>query len=140
MTTWQKIGIGIAAFVAFVGLLLAVVFWATSGASKTLDDFFHAVGRDDYPAAHTFVSEELRRSTTPGDLRGFMESNGIVNVTNTSWSSRSVSGNLATFEGSVTTASGAEIPTKVELVKEAEVWRIHSFDIKAPGFKAAPEP
>ncbi|WP_128892602.1 hypothetical protein [Erythrobacter sp. HKB08] len=124
MKTWHKVVLGIGAGIAVIALLVGAIFWATSGVTDAADEFFAAAGEGDYEAAHALTSKDLQRTLSAEGLQQYLERNGLDEVTDTSWSSRSIENDIGTVEGSVTTASGAKIPITLSLVKEGEDWRI----------------
>jgi hypothetical protein len=128
MKTWQKVSIGVVVALALLGGVIAAVFWATSGPVKAADAFFAATGRGDFAAAHAQASKGLKASTDPAALERFLRDGGVGPITETSWSSRSISGDVARLEGTLTTASGQTLPVTVELVKEGDVWRVNFIE------------
>ncbi len=133
MKVWQAIGCGVVCLVAFIGMIVGVVFYATSGISDTADGFFAAVADGEYEAAQEFTSQRLRETTSPDDLKEFVEIHRIGNVTDTTWSSRSIENSTGELSGTVETQSGAVIPMTILFVSEGDEWRIDGFDINAPG-------
>ncbi len=137
MTTWQKIAIGIGLFAVFVGLIFGIVSFATSGASETIDEFLAAASKGDYAAAHALTAEQMQASTLPKALERFIKGNGLDKVSETSWSSRSVSGDAASFEGTLTTRTGGKVPVTIGLVKENGAWRILGIDATGTGLQGS---
>ncbi len=133
MKTWQKVAIGFGVFVAFMGIVFGLVVFATSGASDTIDEFLAAVRKGDYAAAHALTAEQMQAATPLDALERFAKANGFDKVTESSWSSRSMTGDQATFEGMLTTGTGGKLPVKFELVRENDAWRILSVDVSSAG-------
>ncbi len=125
MKTWHKIALGVA--VAIVALV-ALVFYATSGVTDAGNRFFQATREGDYEAAYALTSQEIQRNNSLEKFRAFAESNGFDTVTETSWSSRSMSGNTGALSGTLTTESGGVIPVEIGLVKEAGGWKINAIE------------
>jgi hypothetical protein len=50
-----------------------------------------------------------------------------------SWSSRAVSGGVATLEGTIKTRNGGAVAIKMQLVKSDGVWRVYGFSLRAAG-------
>ncbi len=133
MKVAKIVGGGCLGLVVLFGLVIGVVFYATSGITDTADNFFAAVADGEYEAAQEFTSQRLRETNSPSDLEEFVEANRIGNVTDTSWSNRSIENNTGQVTGTVETASGAVIPMTILFVSEGDDWRIDGFDIDAPG-------
>lgn len=128
----------VAALAVLVGLVLGVVFYATSGATQAADEFFAAGREGDYVAAYNLTSAELRNDTNPSGVEEYLKANGLDRVTDTSWSSRSIQNNVANLEGSVTTEQGGTTPLKMRLVKEGESWRIALIELMRSGLSSGP--
>lgn len=133
MKTLLKVAIGIAVVIA-AGV--AAVFYFTSGMTRTADEFFASVGKGDYPAAYELLSEEFKAATPEPELRHFLESSALVSATDTSWSSRGISGGRGRLEGSVTTGSGGVVPVALDFIKEKGNWRIYAIRKPAAGIRS----
>lgn len=136
MTTWQKIGCAAVCIIALVSVLLGIVFYATSGAAEAADEFFAATNAGEYERAQSFTSQRLRQSTTPDDLKAFVEESGLTDVADTSWSNRSIEGSTGELSGTVTTGSGGTIPMTILFVSENDEWKIDGFDIQGGDLSA----
>ena len=132
MKVAKIVGGGCLGLIVLFGLIFGVVFYATSGITDAADNFFAAVADGEYEAAQEFTSQRLRETTSPADLEEFAQANRIGNVTDTSWSSRSIENNTGQVTGTVETASGAVIPMTILFVSEGDEWRIDGFDIDTP--------
>lgn len=133
MKTWMKVALAI---VAAIAALLGVIFWLTGDITKTGDDFFDAVQNDDIDSAYALLSSDFQAGTSKQQLQTFLESYGLDEVTDTSWSGRSISGSTGELNGTVETVQGESIPVKLELVKGNNGWKIYSIVKQKPGFQS----
>lgn len=132
MKTWMKVVLGIFAGIA---VLLGLIFWLTGDISKAGSDFFAAAANDDVEGAYALLSSDFQATTSKEELDEYLEKNGLDNVTDTSWSSRSISGSTGSLEGTLTTAKGDEIPIKLKLVNSDAGWKIQSISKEQAGFQ-----
>ncbi len=133
MKTWMKVVLGIFAGVA---LLIGLIFWLTGDISKAGDDFFVAAANDDMDSVYALLSSDFQATTSKEKLRAYLKENGLNDVTDTSWSSRSISGSTGSLEGSLTTAKGDEIPIMLKLVNSDAGWKIQSVTKEQAGFRS----
>lgn len=133
MKTWMKVVLGIFAGIA---VLLGLVFWLTGDIAKAGDGFFDAAANDDMDSAYALLSGDFQATTSKEKLRAYLETNGLDDVTDTSWSSRSISGSTGSLEGTLTTAKGDEIPIKLKLVNSDAGWKIQSISKDQAGFQS----
>ncbi len=105
-------------------MIVGSVFYLTSGITRTADQFFKSVKRNDMQAAHTYLSEGFRASTSQEQLETFLKGTALINYKRASWGSRSITGKTGEINGSIETADGGTIPIKMEFVKEKEGWKI----------------
>ncbi len=136
MNIWKILGGGCLGLIVFVGLIVGVVFWATSGITDTADDFFAAANDGDYEQAYSLTSQQLQGQIDADGLEAYLIENSLNQVTDTSWSSRSMENNTGELSGSVTTATGGEIPVTMELIKEGDDWRIKFIDVGNAGLES----
>lgn len=129
--------LGVLAALAFVIVIL--VFFLTSGVTKTADVFFQAVRDGDMEAASSFLSEEFKAATSREELEAFLRGTALVNYSSATWSSREVSGNTGKVEGSVKTEDGGTVPVQIQFVKEKGKWKILRIDKAASGLAEKPE-
>ncbi|MCB2089071.1 MAG: hypothetical protein R3E18_09610 [Sphingomonadaceae bacterium] len=137
MKPWKIILVVLAGFLTFVGGLVAIIFYATSGITETSDEFFAAARSGQYQSAYELTTRQLRAETSPEQLQSFLESNGLDKVTETSWRSRSINNDQGRLEGTATTEDGGTIPLAVEMIKESDGWRISLIKPAESGLKGA---
>jgi hypothetical protein len=119
--------------------IVILVFFLTSGVTKTADLFFQAVRDGDMETASTFLSEDFKAATSREELEGFLRGTALANYSSATWSSREVSGNTGKVEGSVKTAEGGAIPVQIQFVKEKGKWKIQRIDKAPSGLTEEPE-
>lgn len=149
MKVWQGCLLAFGAFIVLVGAIIAIVFYATSGITQTADDFFAAANDGDYEQAYSLTSQQLQGQTDVAGLEAYLADNGLNEVVDTSWASRSINNNRGELSGTLTTRSGGEIPVEIELISEGEEWKIVFINVDNAGLQssggggtasAAPEP
>jgi len=138
MKVAKVIGGGCLGLIVLFGLIMGVVFYATSGITDTADDFFAAVRDGDYEAAQGYTTQRLQEQTSTDDLREFVEDKGLTNVVDTSWSNRSIKNNTGELTGTAETGSGGTIPMTILFVSEGDEWRIDGFDVQSSGLSVGP--
>ncbi len=126
----------VAGILAVAGGIIGAVFYASSGVVDSGDGFFEAARNGDYEAAYALTSQDIRRNRTAAGLKEYMVSNGLDEVVDTTWNSRSFENNSGKLEGSVTTKSGGIIPVTVDLVKENGVWKISYINRARSGLES----
>lgn len=125
MKTWMKVVLG---GVAFIGLLIGLVFWITGGAADASDEFFAKVQKGEMDQAYGLLTEDFQAGMTKEQLQRFLTATALDRVVETSWSSRSIENNVATLKGSVTTDTGGVIPVGIRLVNSDAGWKIQRID------------
>ena len=128
--------------VALVAAIVGGVFYATSGMTGAADKFFQTARGGDIQAVYALTSAELRNTTSPERLAGFIEANRFDEVAETSWSSRTIENNLGSVEGTVTLDDGGIVPITMQLVKQADGWMVSLIELRQAGVQggAAPQP
>ncbi len=135
MPRWLKITLGIAAgFVVVIGVIVGVVFWATSGLIAPIERQLAAFHAGDMQAAYAETSEAFQKATSVDDFAAFVEANPILkDITDHSFTNRSFENNVGTVSGSLTSSTGGVQPVSYRLVKERGDWKILSIDLSPPG-------
>lgn len=119
------------------GLVLAIgaIVWLamtlTSGLPKVAEAFFSAVKAGDYAKAYQQTSAGFKANMTQESMKQWLEQSGLTDYAGATWHSRSVSNQQGKLQGTVKTSSGGTIPLTIELVKEADGWKIQHLE-KAP--------
>lgn len=135
MKLWQKIGLVVACIALFIGAIIGVVFYATSGITDTADEFFAAAAEGDYDTANGLLSTQLQGELDRG-IRPFLAFNGIEKVVEKSWSSRSIENDVGRLEGTVTTAEGGKIALTMQFISENGEWKIDGIEIAPRGLQS----
>lgn len=116
------IAIGAAVVLAVVAIV--AVFSLTHGAAKSANDFLALLGEGKVDAAYEKTSATLRSQQTLASFSQTVRELGLTDYSSVLWSSRQVKGDRAQLEGSAKTRAGGKVPLTVELVKEANVWKV----------------
>lgn len=126
--------------VALGGAIVAVVFYATSGVTGAADKFFATARGGDMAEVYALTSAELRNTTSPEQLAAFIQQNRFDQVAETSWSSRSIENNTGSVEGSLTLDDGGVVPLAMQLVKEADGWKVSFIELRNAGLSGGAGP
>ena len=110
--------------VVLVAAILLFVFGLTHGAVKSADDFLAQIGAGKIEAAYQETSATLRKQQTLASFEQTVKELGLTDYASAFWSSREVKNDRAHLEGSVTTRAGGKVPLTMELVKEADGWKV----------------
>jgi hypothetical protein len=129
----KKVLIVLSVLAAVAVVIVAGVFYLTSGITRTADQFFNSVKKNDMQAAYTYLSEGFRASTSQEKLETFLRRNALNNYKSASWSNRSITWKTGKVEGTIETADGGTIPIKIEFVKEKGGWKILSMQKEMAG-------
>lgn len=136
----KKLLVIIGAFVSVVAIIAVIafgaVFYFTSGMVSTANSFFEAVQKQDFVKARDYLAEEFKASTNEAALRDYLSKSAILNVKETSWTERSISGSKGELAGSITTTSGGAIPIKLTFVKEGDQWKIYTLQKPSAGIQS----
>lgn len=120
-----------------VAVILGVgVFWfvwtATGEPVKVVRAHLAAINEGDYTKAYSLFSSTLKTEISLEQYREFVEKNAAVMKTrDTTFSSRSISGNTATLLGTLTGQKGDATSVRFTLVKQGESWLIESIRLGA---------
>ena len=106
---------------------IALIFYLTSGVVKVAESFFSAIEAGDYTKAHNYLSEDFHAATPSEALKSFLEKNALINYSQASWGTRTISGSQGELEGTIATREGGTVPIKMTFVKEKGFWRIQSL-------------
>lgn len=129
----KKFLIVLGSIAAGVALILAVVFYATSGAVDSADAFFRSVAAGDMERARDYLAEEFKASTSDEELVVFLESSGLDDYASSDWGGRSVDTSSGKLTGKVITSSGGAIPISVTFVREGGEWKIYHIERESSG-------
>lgn len=132
--SWKKgCLIAVVALLALGALVVAVVFYATSGAVEAADEFLEAVGRGDLDAAYQQTAPAFQAQQDRAAFERVIGQLGLTEFASRSWSSRSIEGSRAELDGTVTTRAGDAVPLRMTLIKAEGVWRVFSLSGEQAG-------
>jgi hypothetical protein len=116
--------------VLFVAGLLFVVKQATAAPELVVTTFLSEAAAGNMEAAHDCFSAPLKEVQPFDRFAAGVEANRhLFDVADTSFSERSVDMQGAKFSGTLTLASGTEVPCSFELVRENGQWKLISYNI-----------
>lgn len=129
----KKFGIVLLGIVVVIGVLIALLFVATSGLPKAADEFFTLVGQGKIGEAYLATAAEFRAATSEEEFAAFLRDSALGGYASASWSTRSIENNRGQLKGTVTTRDGGQIPLEMDLVKEGDAWKILAVRKAAAG-------
>ncbi len=116
--------------VGIVGIALLGGLGATQPAADAGENFMAALKGSNYTRAYELMHPALQQKIGQAqDLQAMIES-GNVRPTQWSFSSRSISGEEGTLDGSVTFNGNREGAMHLELAKAGSDWKIIGFNLK----------
>ena len=126
-------GLGVL-LIVFVVVILLVVKQATAEPEKVVRTFLTEAAAGNLEAAHECFSAPLKEAQPFDQFAAGVNANRhLFNVADTSFTERSVDMQGAKLAGTVTLASGTEVPCSFELVRENETWKLISYNIGSGG-------
>lgn len=137
MNKFLKILLGLG---CVIGLAIGAVFYFSAGMVQSADGFFAAVQSGDMDSAYSYLSEDFQATTSRDDLAGYLAKNRLDQVSEASWSSRSIDGGRGTLKGSVTTVSGGVVPLTLGFVKGEDGWKIYTIQKPSSGLQQEDQP
>jgi len=123
--------------VVAIAVLVAAVFYLTSGITRSANQFFTLVRSGNIQAAYASTAQEFRAATSESQFADFLKDSLVADYESSTWTSRSVRNNTGELEGSLKTKSGGVIPIKIIFVKETGSWKVLS--IKKPQAGVSPQ-
>ena len=130
----RKLLIGVGSFAAFMSIVVAIIFQATSGLTKVADSFFDALKKGDTNQALNYFSEQALNQSSKENLNDFRLDNSLADLKNLSWSKRSISNtDSGELTGTVNLKNGQNIPLTISFTKEGEDWKIYSIKKESTG-------
>lgn len=132
--SWKKgCLIAVVALLALGAIVVAVVFYATSGAVEAADEFLETVGRGDLDGAYRQTAPAFQAQQDREAFERVIGQLGLTEYESRSWSSRSVEGGRAEVAGTVKTRAGDRIPLEMTLIKSEGEWRVFSLSGEQAG-------
>jgi len=128
----DKIGIVVLA-VAAVILIPAIVlpFYFTQPAVRSANMFFEDIAAGQVEKAYNEATPGFRELGPLDEFEQFINENSYMKrYAESSFSSRSFSGGIATLTGKITTQEGEKYPVEVDLQKIDGVWRVDGFEFR----------
>lgn len=126
---WVLVAVAVLAVLGGVGGVIAL--YATGGAVAAADRFFATIGSGGAQAAYDQAAPSFRASSSEADFVAAAERLKLASFASASWSRRTISGDTADLEGTLTLAGGAAVPVTMELSRDAGgVWRVAWLQIR----------
>jgi len=131
---WIVLGCGCAAFlalVAFVGLLVGGVFWATEAPFQAAHDHVNQVQAGDTAGAHAELAATLQAELDEAQFAAFTREWSVLYGNGSEWtvSSRNINNDQATIAGTSVGKDGAEAAVTIHLIWERDAWRVQGIQI-----------
>ncbi len=113
-----------------IGIIIGLVFYFTSGATKSANNFFSLIKNGKIDNAYETLSEQFKHKTTLENFKIFIETYSINDFNSVFWNYRKRNLHTTELEGNFKTKNNQSVPIKVDLVKEDGQWKILSIDVK----------
>ena len=139
MPKWLKIVLIVfGALAVFVGLIIGLAFWATSGPVKAVDAELALLRGGKIEEAYKATAKDFQNSVTLDQFKSYLDSYpSFKNNQSASWSSREINNDQGKLDGELKAADGGVTPLQVILVKENGEWRVLSFEATKTGVKTS---
>lgn len=122
---------GVLGFVAFVGLLVGGVLWATEAPFKAAHDHVNQVQAGDTAGAHAELAASLQAELDEVQFEAFTREWSVLYGSGSEWtvSNRNVNNDQATIAGTSVGKDGAEAAVTLHLIWERDTWRVQGIEI-----------
>lgn len=127
-----------AVIVLVVAVVIFMVLRLTASMVEDGEKFLDTLGSGSTELAYGMTSATLRTSQSLEDFTRTIKAYGLDGFESASWSSRSISNDRGTLEGTARTKSGGSVPLTIGLIKEDGAWKVLS--IKGPQAGASTGP
>jgi hypothetical protein len=115
--------------VALLGLAPAVLY-LTQAPVEAAERFLTLLAQGNMRAAYESTAFVVRQGTTEEEFAAEMQRIGLHDNASASWSSRSISNDIARLSGRVSTKQRAVIPLEIVLVREGGDWRVARIELR----------
>jgi len=120
----------IAGLVLLAGVIVAGVFYATSGVTGAADKFYETARSGNSEELYALTSAQLKSVTSAEQLIAYVQANRFNQVADTSWTSRAIENGIGSVEGTLTLDDGGAIPVAMQLVQEGEDWKVSFIELR----------
>lgn len=126
------IGIALLSLLTLVSLIIASVFFATSGLTDAAREQLTALRQQDYEKAYSYTSNEFKKSASLEDFIKFVNDYpALSDNKNATFTNRSIdAAGTGVISGTLESSDGTTIPVTYMLVKENDQWKILNIDVK----------
>ncbi len=126
--------VAILAFAAFVGLIMMMALFATSGLTDTARHQLTALRTHDYQKAYSYTSIEFKKNTSLDQFIDFVHTFPSLDENKDStFTDRSIdaTSGIGTISGTLEAKDGSSVSVTYQLVKENDEWKIINIDVKS---------
>lgn len=124
--------VALLSFLTLVALIIASIFFATSGLTDAAREQLTALRQQDYEKAYSYTSNEFKKSASLEDFIKFVNDYpALRDNKNATFTTRSIdAAGSGVISGTLESSDGTTIPVTYMLVKENDQWRILNIDVK----------
>ena len=133
---WVLIGCGglLALMVVLIVVLVVVVKQVTAGPEEVVKTFLSEAAAGNLEASYNCFSVPLKEAQPFAEFSTTVtENRQLFDISDTSFSERSVDLQGAKLSGTATLTAGTQVACSFELVRENEEWKLISYNIGAGG-------
>lgn len=126
------IGKFLAGILIFIGLILGIAFYATSGLADAVNDQLSAIRSGDYAKAYSYTSSEYQKKSSLNDFKKFIENSPALKKNERIFiNNRKFTNENGFVKGTLTSKDGTSTPIEYELIKEHGEWKILEINATA---------
>lgn len=109
----------------FIGLIIGIAFYATSGVAGAVKDQLSAIRSGNYEKAYSYTSTEFQKASSLDDFKKFIEKvPALKNNESISINNREFENENGSVKGTLTSKDGLSTPIEYRLIKENGEWKI----------------
>ncbi len=125
------VGIILAVFFLYIGLIFYFVFAATSDLVATVENQLNALRTDDVSKAYSYTSSGFRKATSFDDFKEFLDQAPILKDHVKVWiPSRSIKNNVGEITAKLQASNGSTVTVEFDLIKENDEWKISNIHVE----------
>ena len=124
----------------FIGGIVGVVLWMTSGLADAAEAFMTAFAEGRYEDALSHTTPGFRDATDTDELHEFRTALALEGFDQVGFNGRSASGDLGTVQGLISHADAEARPFELVLIRTDEEWRVQAVATFPRGVVAAVRP
>lgn len=120
----------ILSILAVVVVLIALLFYFTSGLTGTANEQLASLKSGNIETAYSMTSKDFQNATSLNKFKIFVEQNPVLkNYKSVSFTDRKVETGSGYLGGTIENADGVKTKIEYQLVKEGDKWKIQAMQL-----------